>query len=183
MLEEVNYWQVAAFWPASLTLGLMGNAVDQKGIQTESGPARFWASSVGGDPAFLLARANALSLQRTKRALRPFGLNARTYTVLRLAAEGTRPSQRELSEFLQLDPSQIVALVDELEASDLARREPDPTDRRAKVVVATDAGAELADRAQAALADLGREWMSEVDESDRVAFSSALAELAREPRR
>src|SRR5690625_3828904 len=141
-----------------LRLSRMNNAVDQRAVPTESGNSRLWASSVGRDPAFLLARANALSLQRTKIGLKPFGLNARTYSVLRLAAEGTRPSQRELSEFLQLDPSQIVALIDELEASGLVRREPDPTDRRAKVVVATDAGAELADRAQAALADLGREW-------------------------
>lgn len=182
MFENVNYCEVTAPASASPRLSVMSNAVDQRGIQTESGHARLWASSVGRDPAFLLARANALSLQRTKLALKPFALNARTYTVLRLAAEDARPSQRELSEFLQLDPSQIVALVDELERSGLARREPDPTDRRAKVVVATESGVELADRAQAALRRLGREWMAEIDAADRAAFSSALTELAREPR-
>ncbi len=92
------------------------------------------------DLSFLLARANALSLAAGNAALSEHGLRVRSYSVLALAAGATRPSQRELAELLRLDPSQVVALVDELQARGLVVREPDPADRRANVVVATERG-------------------------------------------
>lgn len=102
------------------------------------------------DTSFLLARANALALAAGNEALAEHGLKVRSYAVLALAAEDTRPSQRELAEFLRLDPSQVVALVDELQRRGLVVREPDPADRRANVVVATEAGRTLHARAQLA---------------------------------
>jgi DNA-binding MarR family transcriptional regulator len=67
----------------------------------------------------------------------------RSYSVLSLACSGRNPSQRELADFLSLDPSQIVALVDELEQRGLVARETDPHDRRSKGIVATAAGRTL----------------------------------------
>lgn len=108
-----------------------------------TGADRLWDTHVGGDLAFLLARANAVSLARANAALGELGLKARAYSVLALAASGARPTQRELSDFLRLDPSQIVSLVDGLAERDLVRREPDPNDRRVNVVVATETGEAL----------------------------------------
>ena len=71
------------------------------------------------DLSFLLARANALSLAAGNAALAQHGLRVRSYSVLALAAGDARPSQRELAEFLRLDPSQVVALVDDLQARGL----------------------------------------------------------------
>ncbi|PZV99028.1 DNA-binding transcriptional regulator, MarR family [Micromonospora phaseoli] len=105
-------------------------------------------SVLGGDLVFLLARANALMLAAANAALAEHGLKARSYSVLALAADGARPTQRELAEFLRLDPSQIVALVDGLEKRQLIERRTDPADRRANVLVATDAGRALFARAQ-----------------------------------
>ena len=102
--------------------------------------------------SFLLARANALSLAAGNAALAAHGLRVRSYSVLALAASGRRPSQRELAELLRLDPSQVVALVDELQRRGLVLREPDPVDRRANVVIATDQGAALYAEAAAAVA-------------------------------
>jgi DNA-binding MarR family transcriptional regulator len=102
--------------------------------------ARLWATSVGNDPAFLLARANALSLADATASLSAHGLKVRSYSVLALACADARPTQRELSEFLRLDPSQIVSVVDDLERRGWVTREPDPRDRRVNVVVATEAG-------------------------------------------
>lgn len=105
-------------------------------------------SALAGDLSFLLARANALALGAANTALAQHGLKARSYAVLALAAEGARPTQRELAEFLRLDPSQVVALVDELEKRQLVERRTDPADRRANVLVATDAGRALFARAR-----------------------------------
>jgi len=100
------------------------------------------------DLSFLLARANAISLAAGNAALAGHGLKARSYSVLTLAAGQARPSQRELAEFLRLDPSQVVSLVDDLQSRGLVERQPDPADRRANVVVATDAGRALAESAR-----------------------------------
>ncbi|GIJ27358.1 ranscriptional regulator [Micromonospora qiuiae] len=105
-------------------------------------------SVLGGDLIFLLARANALTLAAANAVLAQHGLKARSYSVLALAADDARPTQRELAEFLRLDPSQVVALVDGLEKRQLIERQTDPTDRRANVLVATDAGRDLFARAQ-----------------------------------
>ena len=102
------------------------------------------ASALSEDLSFLLARANAISLAAGNAALAVHGLKARSYSVLLLTTDDARPSQRELAEFLRLDPSQVVSLVDDLQSRGLVERRPDPSDRRANVVVATTAGRELA---------------------------------------
>lgn len=101
-------------------------------------------SALSDDLSFLLARANAISLAAGNAALAAHGLKARSYSVLLLSAGEARPSQRELAEFLRLDPSQVVSLVDDLQARGLVERRPDPADRRANVVVATEAGRQVA---------------------------------------
>lgn len=107
------------------------------------GAERLAASPLSDDVSFLLARANAVSLAAGNAVLTEHGLKARSYSVLALAVADARPSQRELAEFLRLDPSQVVALVDDLQRRGLVAREPDPNDRRANVVVATADGRAL----------------------------------------
>ncbi|EEP70374.1 MarR-family transcriptional regulator [Micromonospora sp. ATCC 39149] len=113
-----------------------------------TGHDRLRGSVLAGDLSFLLARANALTLAAANAALAEHGLKARSYSVLALAADDVRPTQRELAEFLRLDPSQVVALIDGLERRQLVERRTDPADRRANVLVATDVGRALFIRAQ-----------------------------------
>ncbi len=54
-------------------------------------------------------------------------------------------SMRELAERLYLDPSNLTALVDRLEALGLVERQADPDDRRVKRLVITDKGTRLSD--------------------------------------
>jgi DNA-binding MarR family transcriptional regulator len=56
-------------------------------------------------------------------------------------------SMGELAVSLGIDPPNATTLVDELEGLGLARRQPHPTDRRAKVVEATRKGRDIARRA------------------------------------
>jgi len=147
------------------------------------GPERLWASPVGSDLPFVLARANALSLAGTHESLVPFGLKVRSYSVLAIVSADTRPTQRELSEFLRLDPSQIVALVDELESRELVRRETDPSDRRAKVIVATDAGRALCAEARVAAREAEHGTFDALTLDERERLSDMLRLLATAPAR
>jgi DNA-binding MarR family transcriptional regulator len=56
---------------------------------------------------------------------------------------------RDLAAALQTDPPYTTLVVDDLERRGLVRREPHPTDRRAKLAVATDQGQAEAARAEA----------------------------------
>lgn len=138
------------------------------------GPDRLWTTTVGSDLAFLLARANAVSIAGANAALRPFDLKVRSYSVLALAANGSRPSQKELADFLRLDPSQVVSLIDELEQRKLVRRAVDPSDRRAKVVVVTAAGRRLFETARDALGADEQERFAALSADERAALAAAL---------
>lgn len=134
------------------------------------------------DMSFLLARANALSLSAGNAALSAHGLRVRSYSVLALAAGTARPSQRELAELLRLDPSQVVALVDDLQSRGLVVREPDPSDRRANVVVATEQGRALRDRASASARAAERELHDDLSAAERRVLADLLRRLAFPPR-
>ena len=54
----------------------------------------------------------------------------------------------ELAAQLGVDPPNLTAVVDDLEGAGLVERRAHPTDRRAKLVVATPAGAALARKAE-----------------------------------
>jgi DNA-binding MarR family transcriptional regulator len=55
---------------------------------------------------------------------------------------------RELAGLLGVDPPNLTTVVDDLERAGLVERQPHPTDRRVKLVVATPKGAALAQQAE-----------------------------------
>jgi MarR family transcriptional regulator, organic hydroperoxide resistance regulator len=64
-------------------------------------------------------------------------------TLMRLSKQDGM-SMGEMARGIGVDPSYITALVDDLDARVLARREPAPYDRRVKIIVLTDAGRAVA---------------------------------------
>ena len=130
------------------------------------------------DMSFLLARASALSNAAGNAALTAFGLTVRSYSVLELAADGGRTSQREIAEFLRLDPSQVVALVDRLQKSDLVAREPDPRDRRANVIVATPLGLQTLETARASVRTASQTLHGDLTASERAMLTELLRRAA-----
>ncbi len=130
------------------------------------------------DLGFLLARAAAVSHAAGNEALAAHGLKVRSYSVLALAVTGGRPSQRELAAFLRLDPSQVVALIDDLEQRGLVSREPDPRDRRANVVSATLEGRKVYRRALADVESGERRAHAALSNTDRIELARLLRAVA-----
>lgn len=135
-------------------------------------------TGLADDLSFLLARASALSNAAGNAALAPFALRVRSYSVLSLAAEASHPSQREIAEYLRLDPSQVVALVDELQRAGLVLREPDPSDRRANVLVATAAGSAVLAQARAALLEAESALHADLSDAERAMLGALLRKAA-----
>jgi len=141
-------------------------------------PEALRASALTDDVSFLLARANAIALAAGNAALAAHGLKVRAYSVLVLTSGDARPSQRELAEFLRLDPSQVVSLVDELQSRGLVERQPDPADRRANVVVATEAGRALVVTARESAHAAEERVHAELSASERTTLATLLRTLA-----
>ncbi|HPZ69535.1 MAG: MarR family transcriptional regulator [Actinomycetales bacterium] len=97
-------------------------------------------TSIREDVVVLLARASGAALRTANAALEPFGFRARHYATVKIAAEGGGVPQRQIGAVLGLDPSAVVALVDDLESLGLVQRQPDPDDRRTRLVSPTTAG-------------------------------------------
>lgn len=130
------------------------------------------------DLSFLLARANAISLAAGNAAMRQFGLKIRAYPVLVMAAEASSPTQREIADLLRLDPSQVVAILDDLEARGLVERRTAVRDRRAKVVVATAQGRKLCEQARVAIGAAESEAFAGLAEGERAQLARLLSRVA-----
>ena len=127
---------------------------------------------------FLTARARALGSAKANALLAPLDLKIRSYAVLSLACSGAAPSQRELAEFLLLDPSQIVALVDGLEQRGLVKRETDPLDRRSKVIKGTVKGHGLLAQAAATAQEAEDQAIKNLTPAERAQLRDLLRRIA-----
>jgi DNA-binding MarR family transcriptional regulator len=116
---------------------------------------------------FLTVRVFVAGTRVVNKRLRELGLSARSYAALAVACSEIPIRQRDLVALLELDPSQIVALVDELETAGLVRREPNPDDRRTKVIGATQRGRELFERAREVTASAELETFTALDDDER----------------
>lgn len=104
---------------------------------------RILGSPIAEELQFLLTRARARSHFYAEEALKELDMNTRLHTILSYLSSGATPSQHNLARLLNIDPSQIVALVDALENNGYVARRVDPNDRRTNAVVITDAGQEF----------------------------------------
>ncbi|UYQ78002.1 MarR family transcriptional regulator [Glutamicibacter sp. JL.03c] len=139
---------------------------------------QFMKSDLVQELNFLIARMRSLGSSRANQALQPFGLKVRSYSVLSLACSDFTPTQREMAEFLALDPSQIVPLVDGLETGGLVTRMPDPNDRRSKVIVATEAGRKLYARARKITKQNENETLEALTPEERLQLRDLLSRVA-----
>lgn len=148
------------------------------GAETPAVPDRLLAGELVNEIEFLAARARSLGSAHANAMLAPLDLKVRSYSVLAMACSDTAPSQRELADFLRLDPSQIVSLVDALEQRGLLFRAPDPRDRRSKVIRPTAAGVELYQRAAAAVRVAEETSLAPLDAPERDQLRVLLRKIA-----
>jgi DNA-binding MarR family transcriptional regulator len=86
-----------------------------------------------------LARVGRRAAEST---MAPGGLRPRHLIALKLLREEGPASQQGLTEALRLDPSNVVALLNELEERELITRRRDPSDRRRHIVEIPPRGVE-----------------------------------------
>lgn len=130
------------------------------------------------DLGFLLARARSISSHAANRRLDRLGLKVRSFSVLSLACDDSRLTQRETAAFLRLDPSQIVSIIDELESRGLVKRVASTDDRRRKQLRATAAGQQLFTEAKEAAAQADEKVFAQLTSAQQEQLLHLLKQIA-----
>jgi len=132
---------------------------------------------LASDLCWLLSRAShGLTLEFTA-ALEQLGISPREHSVLFTAMTGEF-TQTEIAKMVGLDKTTMVVTVDELERAGLAARRPSSTDRRARVIVVTDAGVRLVCEADEVLDRVRDRVLGVLAPDERQVFLRALGTLA-----
>src|SRR5258705_2354175 len=104
----------------------------------------------------------------------------RGYQVLAAEVQEAPRSQLALAHQLGVDRTVMTYLIDDLTAAGLVERQPDPTDRRARRLVATPAGRTQLRRLQRQLRQAEEIVLAPLDPADRPILRNLLCRVARQ---
>lgn len=129
-------------------------------------------------PGFLLSWNGRRVAAAFARAIEPLDLRPPLFGALTLIDAEPGSTQRDLVSRLMIDPSSMVAVLDELEERGLAERRPHPTDRRKHAIHLTERGTETLARARDAALAQTREVFAPLDGDEVETLRMLLRKLA-----
>jgi DNA-binding MarR family transcriptional regulator len=115
---------------------------------------------------------------RSEAVLAPLGLRPRHLVALTLLRDRGGSTQQALASTLAMDGTNIVGLLNDLEAQKLIERQRSPEDRRRHVVELTNAGAELLAKVEVALIAGEDEVLGALDATQRETLYGLLQQAA-----
>src|SRR4051812_1953697 len=127
---------------------------------------------------FRLARATGVRLTHALGALE---MRTNEFAVLHHLEHAGPLSQQELGAVLRINPSNLVGLLDALEADGLIVRPRDPTDRRRHLVGLTPAGHSRFVQAKRAVAKAEQDLLAPLAADEREQLHALLERLAAHP--
>ncbi|MEU9720695.1 MarR family transcriptional regulator [Streptomyces sp. NPDC047976] len=113
--------------------------------------------------------------------LREHGLAMWAYAVLLGLDDEPVRTQAALAREIGADKTRIIGVLDDLEDRGLIRRQPDPDDRRARVLSLTPEGRRTRDAVQSAIRQREERLLARLPAEDRRGFLNALRALASLP--
>ncbi|WP_371403997.1 MarR family winged helix-turn-helix transcriptional regulator [Kribbella sp. NBC_00662] len=113
-------------------------------------------------------------------ALAEIGLTLRMQCVLRHALEAER-TQIQIAELAYMDKTTMVVTVDALEEAGYAERKPAATDRRARIIAVTPAGAKIAAEGQKIVDQVHANALNTLAAPQRKPFVDAITTLVDGP--
>lgn len=117
--------------------------------------------------------------ETSQEALAPWDITPAHYRALRMLRRHGAMRLSDLSDHLRIAARSATEVVDALEASNLARRQPDPGDRRATLVELTDHGAGVLEAIGAARGTEAERVFSRLSPADRADLGRILRKLIR----
>lgn len=133
--------------------------------------------SLGELIGYRLRRASAVMMADLARVLAPLGLRMITYSALRVVCARPGLTQAALAEGLDIERSNLVAILDEMEVADWIERAPAAGDRRAHALRVTDTGARLLEEASGVVAAHEARMTAGLSEEECAALRAALMRI------
>lgn len=130
------------------------------------------------DLGALLAGATRRLIDEERPLLAKNELSMWDYVVLSRLAAAPAETQLSLARAIGYDKSRLIGLLDGLEAEGLLTREPDPGDRRAKIIALTDAGRKRYEAARRDIRRMERRLLADVEPADAARLRELLALLS-----
>jgi DNA-binding MarR family transcriptional regulator len=130
------------------------------------------------NPCLLLAHLGRMAKRRVTDVLDATGIKGpHAFALMQLRDLGPI-SQQELAEALDLDPSKLVALLNDLESQGLAERRRDPVDRRRHIVEISAGGTKRLADAERAMAKFEDEFLRGLQPDERLQLQGLLGRVA-----
>ncbi|HEY5183889.1 MAG TPA: MarR family winged helix-turn-helix transcriptional regulator [Actinomycetes bacterium] len=128
-------------------------------------------------PTYLIGRLSVDGRRRAAAAVASAGLRLNSYAVLACLHEYGLSSQRDLSVRLGLDPSDIVAVLDELESHGYVSRSRCSEDRRRHNVAITASGKRAREAGAKALEAAQEAFLAILDPAEREQLTTLLRRI------
>jgi DNA-binding MarR family transcriptional regulator len=129
-------------------------------------------------PGFLLSWNGQRMAARFAEVLEPLGLRPPHFGVMTLIDSHPGSAQQELVTRSLIDPSSMVAVIDELERMGLAERRRHPEDRRKHAVYLTARGRRTLERAQQVAIEMAQEVFAPLSPGELETLRTLLRKLA-----
>src|SRR4051794_29817334 len=130
------------------------------------------------DLGAMFARITRRLIDAERPLLDAHGLTMWGYVTLTHLARGPAETQLALAAAIGHDKTRLIAVLDALEAAGLITREPDPNDRRARLVQITAAGLSRHAAVVADIRAMEDELLGVLSAADREALLAILPQLA-----
>ena len=131
-----------------------------------------------GQPAFLLAQVGAHAAAKFAERLAARHLSPPDAGILRLLRVAAGISQQELSTKLQIHPSRLVAILDNLEERKFVERRPNPEDRRLYSLFLTKDGHEILEQIGLVAREHQEALLSTLSAEERAKLTELLHRIA-----
>jgi DNA-binding MarR family transcriptional regulator len=110
--------------------------------------------------------------------LEPHGFHPREFGLMTVISKRPGITQQDLAALGRVDPSSMVAILDDLEKRGIAERRIDPEDRRRKSLFLTDEGQRQVRRLQGEARKAAKELLAPLEPEERAQLNALLRKLA-----
>jgi MarR family transcriptional regulator, lower aerobic nicotinate degradation pathway regulator len=133
---------------------------------------------LAGYTGFLLGYLGEKSRRRFIAMLEPHGFHPREFGLMTVLSKRPGITQQELAGLARVDPSSMVAILDDLEKRGIAERRVDAEDRRRRSVFLTEEGERNVRMLQGEARKAAKEFLAPLEPAERADLNALLRKLA-----
>ena len=128
-------------------------------------------------PTLLMIKLGRITMHRFTEALEPFGIRPRHVAALIELRDKGELTQQSLCGHLHLDPTNLVAILNELEQRGYATRRRDPEDRRRHIVEVSKKGIAVIEKVSEVMDGVEEEMLEGLEPAERDQLAGLLTSI------